>query len=312
MSELMNEELMKDIESDLFKCFQYYGDTAIGSVHVWPKFGGTRLNWVYTGTSFSFNRVFGARLSDREADKKKIKHIIDFFEKKNALAVWLIGRSSKPCDLGERLDRYGFKYSETLTDMYIDLCAVNLDPFLRDKQEFNVIKVSNQNEHSVWINTSCKGRGVNAEIDQINCHKIFENMKYDNSLPYQYFLGYYKDNPVCTCILFAGESGAGLHCISTIPEWRNHGFANAITSCALKDAHLSGYNIAFLQANVSSENIYKKIGFKEYGRTKIYVYMPKGNDRERDFTQSLLQKLKHNIRSCLNLNRTENLKLIAP
>jgi len=300
MPELTEEELLSGIESDLFKDFQYYGDTAIGSVHAWPIFGKTRLNWVYTGTSFSFNHVFGARLSDREADKK-IKDITDFFEKKNALAVWLIDRSSRPSDLGERLDRYGFTYGETLTDMHIDLRDVNLGPFLRDKQEFNVIKVSNENELSIWINTSCEGRGVNVEIDKNNCRRIFENMKCDNSLPYQYYLGYYKNNPVCTCILFAGELGAGLQCVSTIPEWRNHGFASAITSRALKDAHLLGYDIAFLQANESSKNIYNKIGFKKNGCTKIYIYIPKGNDRERECTPSVLQRLRRSIRSCLKL-----------
>lgn len=304
----LTEEIMNDIKSDLFKNFQYYGDTPIGSVHAWPKFGGTRLNWVYTGTSFSFNRIFGARLSDREANKK-IKDIVDFFEKKNALAVWLIDQSSKPSDLGERLDRYGFKYGETLTDMHIDLSAVNSEPFLGDKQEINVIKVSNENEHSIWIDTSCEGRGVNEEIGRINCRKIFENMKYENSLPYQYYLGYYKDNPVCTYILFAGELGAGLQCISTIPEWRNHGFASAITACALKDAHLLGYDIAFLQANKSSENIYKKLGFKKDGCTRMYIYIPKGNDKKRECKLSVLQNLRHTIRSRLSNLTERNQKL---
>ncbi len=298
MPELWDEKKINYIELELFKHFQYYGDTAIGSIHTWPKFGRTKLNWVYTGTSFPFNRVFGARLSDREADKK-IKDIIDFFEEKNALAIWLLGRSSKPRDLGERLDRYGFKYGETLADMHIDLCAVDLDPFLMDKPEFKVIKVSNENELSIWINTSCKGRGVNAEIDKINCRKIFENMKCNNSLPYQYYLGYYKNDPVCTCILFTGELGAGLQCISTIPEWRNHGFAGAITSYALKDANRSGYEIAFLQANESSENIYKKIGFKKHGCTNAYIYMPRGTDGACKLP--FLRRLRYSIRSCLNI-----------
>lgn len=297
---------MTEIEPDLFKNFEYYGKTDIGSVHKWPKFGQTRLRWVYAGTSYSFNHVFGARLSDREADEK-INDIIGFFKKKNALAVWLIDPSSAPSDLGERLGRCGLKYGETLTDMYINLNDMNLDPFLRDRREFNVIKVSNGKEHSIWMETSCQGRGVNDRIYKNNCLKIFESMKHGENLPYQYYLGYYKDRPVCSCILFAGESGAGLQCISTIPEWRNHGFAGAITSHALKDAHLSGYDMAFLQANVSSEDIYKKIGFKKCGYTDLYIYMPGYADGERVCAPSIMQKLRSSVRSHLRFDFAKNL-----
>ncbi|MHA2400565.1 MAG: GNAT family N-acetyltransferase [Promethearchaeota archaeon] len=65
--------------------------------------------------------------------------------------------------------------------------------------------------------------------------------------------------------MFSKNSGAaGLHTVSTLPEYRNKGLTLTINRSALVNAFKMGYRVVVLQASNQGERVYRKLGFIKY------------------------------------------------
>ena len=76
------------------------------------------------------------------------------------------------------------------------------------------------------------------------------------------YLGTCSDKPVATSTLYASEKVAGIHVVSTIPEFRGRGFGAAMSALAVREGFQSGCDLSSLQATPMGFPMYLKMGFR--------------------------------------------------
>jgi predicted acetyltransferase len=68
------------------------------------------------------------------------------------------------------------------------------------------------------------------------------------------------------------DSGvAGIYAVATIPEARGRGIGTIMTVMPLLEARQIGYRVGILQASSMGYSIYKKIGFKDVCKYRLYL-----------------------------------------
>jgi ribosomal protein S18 acetylase RimI-like enzyme len=77
---------------------------------------------------------------------------------------------------------------------------------------------------------------------------------------------------VGTCTLSLGTDVGALYCIATVGDFRRRGVATALTREALRLTQESGRSIATLQATSEGEPVYRKIGFEEVARYRLFHF----------------------------------------
>ena len=90
------------------------------------------------------------------------------------------------------------------------------------------------------------------------------------------YLGNIDGTPVATSELFLGGGVAGIHGVTTVPEFRGRGIGTAMTPSPLIDARNQGYDIGVLFSSEMAVGIYRGSGFQEYGRGYIYLWQEPG------------------------------------
>ena len=79
-----------------------------------------------------------------------------------------------------------------------------------------------------------------------------------------------------TSKLFLGGGVAGIHAVTTVPEFRGRGIGTAMTLSPLTDARRKGYEIGVLLSSEMAVGIYRSLGFQDYGRGSIYLWQEPG------------------------------------
>jgi len=76
------------------------------------------------------------------------------------------------------------------------------------------------------------------------------------------YVGYHGEEPVVHGLLVEAHGVAGVGYIGTVPEWRRHGFAEAIVWRIVSDGRANGCDAAYLWATPLGHNVYAKMGFE--------------------------------------------------
>jgi hypothetical protein len=79
---------------------------------------------------------------------------------------------------------------------------------------------------------------------------------------------------VCTSTLCLDAGLAGIYCVSTIPEERRKGLGAHATAEPLRLAARLGYHVGVLQSSEAGYNVYKNLGFADFGGVPLYVRIP--------------------------------------
>jgi ribosomal protein S18 acetylase RimI-like enzyme len=65
---------------------------------------------------------------------------------------------------------------------------------------------------------------------------------------------------------------AGIFNVITVPEARGRGVGALVTDAALRVAREMGYRIAVLESSGMGYNVYRRLGFEEYGKIGHYMW----------------------------------------
>lgn len=79
---------------------------------------------------------------------------------------------------------------------------------------------------------------------------------------------------VCTSACYLGGGLAGIYCVSTIPEERQKGLGAHATTEPLRLAARAGYRVGILQSSEAGHNLYRSLGFADFGGVPLYVRIP--------------------------------------
>ena len=79
---------------------------------------------------------------------------------------------------------------------------------------------------------------------------------------------------VSTSVCYLQDGLAGIYCVSTVPAERHKGLGEHVTAEPLRQAAKLGYRVGVLQSSEAGYNVYKKLGFADFGSVPLFIRMP--------------------------------------
>ena len=157
--------------------------------------------------------------------------------------------------------------------MAADLAALNEEAAV--PQGFTLSEVDDGDSLATWcqIMTTVSGFPDFASSAWLEMYQDIEVL--DDPL-WHLYLGNIGGTPVATSELFLGGGVAGIHGVTTVPEFRGRGIRTAMTLSPIIDARRRGYAIGVLFSSEMAVGIYRRLGFQEYGKGYIYLWQDSG------------------------------------
>jgi ribosomal protein S18 acetylase RimI-like enzyme len=262
-----NSALAEAIEANTLELHLEYARSPQVELHE-----GGDLVWFFTGLPYAaFNRVLRARFEAEEADTRIIVALAPF-RSHNVPLLWHTGPTTRPANLGECLQAHGLTLVEDEPGMALDLLTLDDDRGI--PPSLTTERVKDLAGLSIW----CELFSRAFEIDENAAEKMLaaEAALGPGTRPHRrMYLGRWDGEAVATSMLFLAAGVAGLHGVGTLPGARRQGIGRAMALAALLDAQAMGYRFGVLHASPMGLGTYRRLGFEEYCRLRIYRWSGK-------------------------------------
>lgn len=212
-----------------------------------------KISWVFARNADWPECIFRVNFENLNLENE-IKNVEKLIRKKKAPNGWTLGPLTIPKNLGDSLEKYGFSNVYQQAGMAVEL--KNIEDRKIEKSNLKVKRVENEELLKSWANVVGDVFGIKVDFDMLKFLLLQEEV--------YFYLGKFEGKPVSTLMLYISSGVAGLHAVSTLPEYRNKGFGLTVSRAALIDAFEMGYRVGVLQASSLGEKIYKKLGFQKY------------------------------------------------
>lgn len=220
------------------------------------------------------NSVSNVNWSTKEADTK-IEEIIGYHRKRNIGFQWFVDPTDKPRNLRKLLERHGLILAGDAAMMArVNLNNLGKIPVNSDVQ---IEVIDGTNDDAIEARLQILGKCFNWTKEQIDFRRpnYFERAKDPRSNERGVsLLARFNGIPVaqarvslCTGIAYLGGA-------STLPDYRGQHIYSTMLRRRLEIVRERGYNIAMIHAEPMSRRVVSKYGFKEYGRSYLYCWMP--------------------------------------
>lgn len=225
---------------------------------------GPHLSWTLTGIPDPFlNVVFRTNLP-RDEPAPVVDAALAHFRVKGISALsWL----APPPDVASHLLSKGLMFSEGGRAMAADLAA--LPDTLPTSPGVAIVAVEDRAGFQSWIHVMRIGFGT-PEAAEPNLLEVFAAI---GSGPHmRTYLALLDGQPVATSQVLLAAGVAGIYQVTCLPGARGKGIGTAVTLAALLEARRRGFAIAILQASDLGYLVYRRLGFRDYGRLNEYRY----------------------------------------
>lgn len=233
--------------------------------------------WFVSGLPFALcNGVIRATLSPAQANSH-IGVTLSHFKERDVPMCWLVGPSSRPEDIGPRLEAHGFVHAEDGPGMAIDLGV--LDDGLVVPAGLTIVEVDDGAMLRGWIDVLCVGSDFPDEVRDVlygllERHGLATAHGLSGHPSIRLYLGLVGGEPIATSLLFLADGVAGLYDVATVPHARRRGIGAALSHTALRAARDLGYSIGVLQSSAMGESVYRRLGFRRYCTLSLYFWSP--------------------------------------
>lgn len=216
------------------------------------------------------NSVLTCRFAAEQA-AAGIARVLERYRERNLPLWWWTFASSRPADLGDRLERAGLMREADLPGMGVDLARLEGASTL--PKGFSVQRVMNQEALAQWAEAYERGfpmeRNVAAALVE-----IFSALGFRSESRWRHYVGLEHGRPVASSSVYLGAGVAGLYYVATVPEGRGRGIGTAMVVTPLIEARRLGYRAGILQATTMGRPIYARLGFQEVARYPQYRWTP--------------------------------------
>jgi ribosomal protein S18 acetylase RimI-like enzyme len=183
--------------------------------------------------------------------------------------AWLIGPSTRPVDLGSRLEAYGWMLEDEAPGMAIDL--ETLAGSLSSPASLTIERVQDEETLRTWLRIMT----VSSDIPEEGLSLLLELVSkhgFRSGPSVHFYLGILDDKPVATSMLYLGGGVAGIYNVATLPGARRQRIGGALTTAPLLQARALGYRTGTLQSTPMGLNLYHRLGFREYCTFRAYFW----------------------------------------
>jgi hypothetical protein len=227
---------------------------------------GPYLTWFLSGVPDSFLNVVLRTQLPSDGACELIEDTMDHFRSGNVTRLsWWPLAGAPGSDLDRHLISHGLIFREGGTGMAADLMALHED--LPAPAGLTIIPVEDKSTLKHWIHVTSIGFGI-PETCERRFYELFVDMSLEG--PMQSYLAMLNGQPVATSQLFLSAGVAGVYNVTCLPGLRHHGIGTAITLAPLLEARKLNYRISILQASHLGYDMYRRIGFQDFGRLNTY------------------------------------------
>ncbi len=266
MNEIMKKESIGAIgaalEANLVEQVKFYGKSPLVTFY-----DEKSLIRMITGLpSLNLNLIAGASLISENIDQQ-IENALAPFRKHKVPAIWWVGPSTIPNDLGSHLKNHGLTKAFDMLGMFYKL--ENLKKELEFPSGFTYKLVNNETTLRTWAETQTYG--FEAQSSDTKHILMFENSLGTNpKSPWLRYIGYSNGEPVGTSILFEKAGVGAIFNVAIIPKYRRQGIGTFMTKIPLLKARSLGYKYGVLKASPMGVHLYRKMNFEECGEIGLY------------------------------------------
>jgi ribosomal protein S18 acetylase RimI-like enzyme len=271
LEDLSQEAVIDAIEGNLSS---YFHCLAGGSARITFHDEGD-VKWFVSGVPFPLlNGATSAKL-DPESANRRIDEILGEFKAAQMPMLWWAGPATRPQDIGSRLAARGLMKAGAPPGMAMDLMELDGDEAPPSGVTIKRLDSDDMLEGYKHVLLQAFGAGVPDFVVELY-FDIFKNIGYDEGGDVQNYLAYLEGTPVGACTVAYGAGVAGIYNVATVEEARGRGIGRAVTLRPLLDARERGYRVGVLESSELGYNVYKRLGFKDYGPIEQYLFMPTG------------------------------------
>lgn len=226
----------------------------------------------FTG-KVGFNGVLRTSITsnNRAYIHASIAETLDYFRARNVSIGWPVTPLAQPADLDSYLEAHGLLLRSTDIGMVLDIQKMNDD--IAIPSDFAIKEVEDVEALQIWRTVTIQGFETSQEIGQFY-YSAYATLGFGHAMSWHHYIGWQQDNPVAISSLLLHAGIAGIYGVATIPQARKQGLGTAMTLHALHAAQKLGYRIAVLAPSKMAVNIYRRIGFSDYTKTKFYRWSP--------------------------------------
>jgi GNAT superfamily N-acetyltransferase len=227
------------------------------------------VQWVMTGIPHPmFNGVFGATLPC-DGVEAAIEEAMAPFKAHHVPMCWWTGPSTRPADLGERLEAHGLRRAEDLPGMAMDLAALN--DALPEPSGLAIEPVTGQETLKEFVDLFAYGFRFSDRVRDalFDCELA---LGFGPRLPWRRYLGRLSGELVAISGMFLGAPVAVIECVATLPGARRQGVGTAMTRAPLREARAIGYRVGVLTATPMGCGVYRRLGFHPYCDFVTYAW----------------------------------------
>jgi ribosomal protein S18 acetylase RimI-like enzyme len=215
------------------------------------------------------NTVTAARLTPRNVEGR-IDEALGWFAVRGMPVGWWIGPRDTPPDLGQRLARRGL----ATDDEEILGMAMSLSKIPSEVQPVGITVERVTDAATLTVAADIVGRSFGAPPELANAMGRFAALGFADSNPMRSFLARLDGHPVGTALALRSGQDAGIFNVGTLEHARRRGVGRAITLAALADAKAAGCSHAVLQSSPAGHPVYESLGFRDFGRYRVYIAEP--------------------------------------
>ena len=225
--------------------------------------------WFFSGLPFHLANGIVSASFPKEHSEEVLDERLRQLAAKQVPMAWLVGPSTRPVDLGSRLQSRGWVLGDVAPGMAVELQI--LDESFSSPPSLTIEHMHNAESLRRWLRVMTVG----SEIPEAGFALLLELVSrhgFTSDPSVHYYLGWLEDKPVATSLLFLGGGVAGIYNVATLPDVRRQGIGSALTLAPLLQARTWGYGIGTLQSSPIGLHLYQRLGFQEYCTFQAYFW----------------------------------------
>ncbi len=182
--------------------------------------------------------------------------------------AWITPRLDSEQTLASYSDTFQFQKMNSTTAMA--LCLKEQQREEAPLSQGSIAEVTGSKDLREWAKLLLTTYGFDDEL-QKPWFQMHQHIGYGPETPWRHFLVREGKKAIGTGSLFCGPRASSIANISLIPSQQGKGYGTALLSHLENLSEELGYEWITLFSSPEAEELYRKVGFEEYGATDIYL-----------------------------------------